>query len=97
MMESYSYVLHTEDSGSSLSSLKDASWLTGMQREVAPYRQLYTLQIIRFWVDVIFELQYEAMKVEVKDGPNIPYMTELLGSFYNPDNHLRTIQNWERL
>jgi len=96
MMAPYAAVVHTAESGAEVANIEEASWLTGMQEAAASYRQLYTLQVIRFWVDAIFELQFEAMKVE-SATPSIPYMSEVLGAFYNRDSELRAIKDWESL
>lgn len=94
MIAPYADILHITESGEEITNIEDASWLTGMQEAVAPYRQLYILQVIRFWVDVIFELQFEAMKIE-SPNQSIPHMSEVLAVFYNGDSNLSAIKDWE--
>ena len=92
MTEGFVMVLHTSETGSDITEVDEASFRTGMQEAVAPYRQLYVLQIIRFWVELVIALQYEAMKLGRED---IPFMSEIFGPFYNADSYIRTRKTWD--
>lgn len=66
-----------------------------MWEAVAPYRQLYMLQIIRFFVEILVELSYEAMQVTDGEKEEIPYFNEVFGLFYNSDAYFRSRKTWE--
>ena len=42
-------VLHTSETGAEITEFEEASRSTGRYEAVAPYRQLYVLQVIRYW------------------------------------------------
>ncbi|HEX6182752.1 MAG TPA: hypothetical protein VFZ44_02495 [Pyrinomonadaceae bacterium] len=94
MMASVSSVLHISETGSEITDVHEASYKTGMWEAVAPYRQLFVLQIIRFWVELVFQLQYKAMNIGKQD---IPFLSEIFAPFYNPDSYLRTRKTWDRI
>ena len=69
----YVCLLYTSsETGEGLYEAIDASRETGMWEAVAPYRQLYMLQIIRFFVEILVELSYEAMQVTDGEKEEIP-------------------------
>ncbi|SCZ08590.1 hypothetical protein SAMN03080606_04134 [Alkaliphilus peptidifermentans DSM 18978] len=85
-------VRHISEDGSILGNVASASFQTGMYEAVAPYRQLYVLQVVRFWVELIRALQYEAMKLGKED---IPFFSEIFGLFYNSDQYFRSRKTWD--
>ncbi len=87
-------VLHTSETGSEITDVEDASYRTGMQEAVSPYRQLYTLQIIRFWVEVLGDLQYKAMELGKEE---IPFFGEIFAIFYNGDTYFRSRKTWDKM
>ncbi|MCK4431030.1 MAG: hypothetical protein KAW19_06975 [Candidatus Aminicenantes bacterium] len=91
---SFSSVLHISETGSLITDLDDASYRTGMQKAVSPYRQLYVLQIIRFWVELLGELHYEAMKLGKQE---IPFFNEIFATFYNDDRYFKSRKTWDRI
>jgi len=91
LMDDAAYVLHTSETGSEITDLEEASSRTGMYEAVAPYRQLYVLQIIRYWTELLSELEYRAQALGKED---IPFFGELFGAFYNEDSYLRTRKTW---
>lgn len=93
LMGPASMVLHTSEMGEIIDDLEDASYRTGVVEAVAPYRQLYVLQVIRYWVEVLGELQYPAMRV----SDDIPHFSEVLAIFYNADSYMKTRKTWERV
>jgi hypothetical protein len=94
LLDSHSYVLHTSEAGDEISDIENASVRTGIFEAVAPYRQLYVLQIIRYWAELISELEHLAHQLP---GEDIPYFSELFGIFYNDDSYIRTRKTWDRI
>lgn len=89
----FSQVIHISETGSDITNVQDASFRSGVQKAVAPYRQLYVLQIIRFWVELVCELQYLAMELGRED---IPFFNEVFAPFYNSDSYIRTRKTWDK-
>lgn len=94
LLGAFSMVIHTSETGDSISDFEEGSWRTGMWEAVAPYRQLAVLQIIRYWAELIGELGHIAQAVASED---IPYFSEVFAIFYNEDSYLRTRKTWEKL
>ena len=94
MMGDFTRVRHTSESGSEITSVQEASCRTGMQEAVAPYRQLFVLQIIRFWAELLCDLQYKAMGIGKQD---IPYFGELFAPFCNEDSYIKKRKSWDRI
>jgi hypothetical protein len=86
-------VLHTSETGKEITDIEEASHMTGIYEAVAPYRQLYVLQIIRYWAELLSSLQYEAMRAGSQD---IPYFTEVFAPFYNKDSYIKTRKIWDK-
>lgn len=93
-MGSHSSVLHTLETGTEITDLEEASHQTGIFEAVAPYRQLYVLQIVRYWVELLSELEHRAHGLGSED---IPFFGELFGAFYNADTYIRRRKTWEGL
>lgn len=87
-------VRHTSETGGEITDIEDASRRTGMQAAVAPYRQLYVLQIIRYWVELLSSLQYTAMRTGSED---IPFFSEVFAPFYNDDSYIKTRKMWDTI
>jgi hypothetical protein len=94
MMGSHSTVLHTSETGSEITDLEEASRRTGMQDAVAPYRQLYVLQVIRYWVEFLSSLQNPAMHLGKSE---IPFFDEVFAPFSNSDSLFRGRKTWHNL
>jgi len=88
----HAIVRHTSETGSEIKYVEDASYRTGMQRAVAPYRQLYVLQIIRYWVELLFSLQDAAVQTGTED---IPFFSDVFRPFYNCDSYIKTRKTWD--
>lgn len=88
------HVLHVSELGKPITSIEEASIKTGMFEAVSPYRQLFVLQIIRYWVELLNSLQYIAMSI---NGDDIPYFSEIFSIFNNSDQYLRTRRNFEKI
>jgi hypothetical protein len=90
----YAMVLHTSEKGGEITDLEEASQMTGMYEAVAPHRQLYVLQVIRYWSELLCSLQYGAMKTGRQD---IPFFSETFALFCNDDSYITTRKAWDRL
>ncbi|MGY2276940.1 hypothetical protein ACW9H0_04805 [Pseudomonas monsensis] len=93
-MSQFSMVSHTSEQGTEIDDLEDASYRTGVFEAVAPKRQLYILQMIRYWTEVLYELQDLSRKI---DREATPYFSEILGGFSNDDSYLRTRKTWDTI
>ncbi|WBL26755.1 hypothetical protein [Zunongwangia sp. HGR-M22] len=89
----FSLVKHFDESRNEISDIETASYLTGMTESITKYRQLYVLQIIRYWVEILFKLQYKAMALNKGD---IPYMSEIFAIFYSSDSYFKTRKTYEK-
>ena len=92
----HAMVWHTSETGSDITEIEEESRMTGVYQAVAPYRQLYVLQIIRYWVELLGSLQYLAMKVQAQ-REDIPFFTEVFGAFFNNDSYIKTRKTWDSL
>ena len=72
----------------------EASERTGIWEAVAPYRQLYMLQIIRYLVEILMNLGHKARAVGPED---IPHFGEIFGLFYNDNSYFRSRRTWDKL
>ena len=68
--------------------------MTGIWEAVAPYRQLYMLQIIRFFVEVLMGLCHEARKIRKDGQEDIPYFSEVFAILYNSDSYFKSRKTW---
>ena len=91
----FSLVQHITEDDTDLQDPIEASRRTGVWEAVAPYRQLYTLQIIRFFTEIIMDLGYKAMTVSKNE--DIPCFSEIFGLFYNSDTYFHSRKTWDRL
>jgi hypothetical protein len=94
MIAPYAMVRHTSETAGEITEVEDASRRTGLQRAVAPYRQLYVLHVIRYWVELLSSLQYTAMQTGSQD---IPYFTEVFAGFCNADSYIKTRKTWDTI
>lgn len=92
---SFTSVLYTSETRSVITNLEEASKRTDMWKAVAPYRQLYVIQIIRYWVELLCFLQDMAMEATGED--DIPFFSEIFGSYRNPDSYIRTRKTWDAI
>jgi hypothetical protein len=94
ILDPFASVLHVSETGEEITDVEAASHLTGVYKAVAPYRQLYVLQIIRYWAELLSSLQDEAMK---NGNQDIPFFSEIFAPFYNDDSYIRTRKTWDKL
>jgi hypothetical protein len=90
----FTMVLHTSEVGDEISALEEASRMIGVWRAVAPHRQLYVVQIIRYWAELLRLLQYKAMELK---GEDIPFLSEGFALFLNDDTYIKTRKTFDRL
>ncbi|MBN2597798.1 MAG: hypothetical protein JXR82_13575 [Marinifilaceae bacterium] len=93
MIGSFTIVRHTDESRNSITDVETASYLTGVTESIIKYRQLYVLQIIRYWVEILRKLEHKAMSLENDD---IPFMSDMFAIFYNPDSFFKTRKTYEK-
>ncbi len=89
---SFGAVFHTAETGELIDNYMEASFRTGMFEAVAPYRQFYVLQIIRYWVELLWELGHHA---QLLGRDEIPFFGEIFGGFYNDDSYFKSRKTWE--
>lgn len=94
LMSSITFVRYPSETGSMITSVEDASYRTGMYEAVAPWRQLYILQVIRFWVELLYDLGNLANSTTDLD---VPHFGEIFSIFMNSDSYFRTRKTWDRL
>jgi hypothetical protein len=94
MLAPYAMVNHTSETGAGITSVKDASARTGMYEAVAPYRQLYVIQIIRYWTELLSSLQHIAIQAGSED---VPWFSEVFAPFYNEDSYIKTRKTWDSI
>lgn len=94
MLDPFMSVLHTSETGEEITDVEGASRTAGVYKAIAPYRQLYVLQVIRYWADLLSSLQDLAMKIGKQD---IPFFSEVFAPFYNDDSCFRTRKTWDKL
>lgn len=88
-----SYVLQSSETGDEINDMETASRVAGASAAIAPYRQLNVLQVIRYWTELLQELQYIAHSLP---GADIPHFSEMFARFGNDDSFLRTRKTWEK-
>ncbi|MFO0774232.1 MAG: hypothetical protein U0172_06180 [Nitrospiraceae bacterium] len=86
-------VFHTSETGDTISEMEEASYRAGVVSVVGQYRQLYVLQIIRYWVEVLLKLQC----ITMGRYSDIPDFAEILGPFLSRDAYLKSRKTWDRL
>lgn len=92
MMSRFTVVAHSDESGNEINEVFEASLRTGIYDAVKGYRQIYVIHIIRFWTELLRELQGKASIIGRED---IPFFSDMFGSFYNHDSYLRTRKNFD--
>lgn len=94
LMNQFALTHFTAEDNTELTDAVEASSRTGIWEAVAPYRQLYMLQIIRYLTEILIELGHKAMQVQLED---IPHFGEIFGLFYNNNTYFRSRKTWDNL
>lgn len=94
ILNQFTVTLFTTEDNNELTNAVEGSRRTGIWEAVAPYRQLYMLQIIRYLTELLTELGYKAMAIQSAD---IPHFGEIFGLFYNDNAYFRSRKTWDKL
>lgn len=94
LMGAFSSVLHTSETGGEITDFEEGSRRTGVWEATAPHRQLAVLQVIRYWIELIGQLEHSAQALP---GEDIPFFGEVFAMFYNDDAYLKTRKTWENM
>lgn len=89
-----SSVLFFSETGDIIRTIGESSLKTGIADSVRKYRQLYVAQIIRYWVEILRELNWITIKSRSQD---IPHFREMFSIFFNDDTYLLTRKDFERI
>lgn len=93
-MAAFTDAMFLSEEGKTLTDLTEASARTGVWQAVAPYRQLYVLQIVRYLTELIEDLGLLATS---SGGMEIPFFGEIFGLFYNKDSYFLGRKTWDTL
>lgn len=94
MLNSFTLTSFIAEDKSEVQNAIEASKRTGIWEAVAPYRQRYMLQIIRYLTELLNELGHKAMAIRPED---IPYFGEIFSLFYNNNAYFRSRKTWDKL
>lgn len=87
-----SMVRHLSDADIPLESVLSASEARGYADAVGSHRQLAVLQIIRYWREILSELDDQNMKSHIAD---VPSLGDYLVPYFNDDKYLRSRMTWD--
>lgn len=91
-----SYINFTNENNENMKKVKEASIQTGKIEAVAPYRQLYVLQMIRYFTELLIKLADKAREID-KTELKIPYFEEIFAGFYNSDSYFKSRKTWDTI
>lgn len=94
ILNQFTVTRFTTEDNIELTDAVEGSRRTGIWEAVAPYRQLYMLQIIRYLTEILMGLGYKAMAIQSADIPNFG---EIFGLFYNANSYFRSRKTWDKL
>lgn len=87
MIGKFTLMNHSDELVNEITDVDRVNYLTGITDAILKFRQLYILQIIRYWVEILRDLQYKAMSFNNQD---IPFMTDIFAMFLKPDSYFKT-------
>ncbi|MBX2959758.1 MAG: hypothetical protein KF732_07340 [Flavobacteriales bacterium] len=93
LMGQFTIVRHYSENREDIRDVESASYRTGVYEATSKYRQLYVLQIVRYWVELSKCLQWKAMKLGRED---IPFINEIFAIFYNSDSYFITRKTYDK-
>lgn len=93
LLNQHMRVMHISETGDEVTDIEKASDMTGMYEAVAPYRQLYVVQAIRYWTELLSSLEDAARKSGSQD---VPFFSEIFAPFYIDDSYIRTRKIWDK-
>jgi len=85
-------ISYTREDGSEIDTVYEGSRSTGVTEAVQPYRQLYTFQIARYFMEVLSALQNDCIE---KYDFSIPCFDEIFRVLYNSDNYVKKRKIWK--
>ena len=88
----FASVEHYAENRENIRDVEKASYLTGVYNATSKYRQLYVLQIVRYWVELSRLLQWRAMELRKEE---IPFISEIFSIFYNSDSYFVTRKTYD--
>lgn len=94
LLSPFALIRFTAEDNTELTDAADASRRTGIWEAVAPYRQFYILQIIRYLTELLIGLGHKARAIHPED---IPHFGEIFGLFYNDNAYFRSRKTWDKL
>ncbi len=94
LMSPFASILHTSEIGEEILDFEEGSRRTGIWETVAPHRQLAVLQVIRYWIELLGQLEHLAHSLP---SEHIPYFGEVFALFYNDDAYFKSRKTWEQV
>lgn len=94
ILNQVSVTLFIAEDKTEITNAAEASIRAEIWKAVAPYRQLYMLQIIRYLAELLMELGHRALRINSAD---IPHFGEIFGLFYNDNSYFRSRKTWDNL
>lgn len=88
-----SVVIYISESNDIIDNMYDASLLVGKWQAVVPYRKLYLVQIIRYWIEILKELENICHKCKIE----IPFFHDYFSLFFTSNEYIKKRKNWIRL
>lgn len=92
MLGGISITMFSLEDGSLTYDMEETSRRSGIQSAVAPYRQLYVYQMIRFWVELLNCLHRDIRR---SSDVLIPSFLEMFSIFYCDDAYAKTKKRWD--
>ena len=93
-MNQWADIMFIAEDKRELTDAGEASRRTGIWEAVAPYRQLYMLQIIRYLVELLVGLEHKAREINSED---IPHFREIFQLFWGDNAYFRSKRMWDKL
>lgn len=91
LLDGKAIVLHVKEDGSEIHDAFGGAFQTGFIESVGLLRQFYTMQIVRYWCEILYFLQHRAHGVKMDDIPNF---IEFFGEFMNDDDYIKRRSKW---
>lgn len=92
LLNDFMIVQYTSETGTEITDIQDASYRTGLNTAVIPFRRLAVLKIARYWVELLSQLQSLSMRLRRGD---IPFFDEVFAAFLNSDQYFLTDNPWD--
>lgn len=92
LADSFTMISYTKEDGSKIDTVYEGSHSTGITEAVQPYRQLYTFQIARYFMEVLSALKNDWRK---NSDFSIPSFDEIFRVFYNSDSYVKGRTTWK--